>query len=464
MKINPMVSWLAGLATILVTSAALASDLAPIATPEGITLEPLGQAQGYDLGKETASILLRDQIVLADPRGMTLYTYAQDPPHTSRCVAACTATWQPLIAPAHANTYGDWSVIRRPDGARQWAYKSKPLYTYVKDLDPGSVGGNDPARFGARRKNSAGQYVGGGNRGSLREGTSDVTPLPADWKPALLYPVTEEVLPAGMSVREVPDAEGLVLTDYRGRTLYAFKGDPAKDTAACASVPCPWQPVAAPEAAGPVGDFAVVVRQKEGINQWTYKGEGLYSYAGDLAVGDAYGIGITPKWHVAAVVRYYMPPSVTLVNTPGQGKILASADGRTLYRRDAYILQSGGGHSFRRGNPARPAVGRDIGVNAQCEGQCARMWHPFLAPANAQPRGFWNLAQRSDSPRQWTYQGFALWIYDGDKKPGDMNGNDNLQYQFEDEASTPRTTLRQALDIGTPQDGPPGLYWAIAVP
>ncbi len=467
MRITPTASWLASaatLTTIAVTTTVTASDLAPIATPEGITLEPLGQAQGYDLGKETASILLRDHIVFADTRGMTLYTYQKDPPNASVCVAECAASWQPLIAPRHADTYGDWSVIRRPDGARQWAYRHKPLYTYVRDLDPGSVGGNDPARFGARRKNSAGQYVGGGTRGSLLEGAAANAPLPADWEPALLYPVTGQALPAGMSVREVPDAEGLVLTDYRGRTLYAFKGDPAKDTAACASLPCPWQPVAAPEAAGPIGAFAVVERTKQGIDQWTYKGEGLYSYAGDLAGGDAYGVGVNPKWHLAAVARYYMPPGVTLVNTPGQGKILATADGRTLYRRDAYILQSGGGHSFRRGNPARPAVGRDIGVNARCEGQCARMWHPFLAPASAHPRGFWNLDRRSDGSRQWTYEGFALWTYDGDKKPGDMNGNDSLQYQFDDEAGTPKTGLRQALDIGTPQDGPPGLYWAIAVP
>lgn len=463
MSIHRTASWLTALSAAALASGAMASGLAAIATPEGVTLEPLGQAQGYDLGKETASILLRDRIVYADARGMTLYTYAKDPRHASACLAECAATWPPLIAPAHAKSYADWSIVRRPDGSRQWAYQGKPLYTYVKDLDPGSVGGNDPARFGALRKNSAGEYVGGGVRGSLLEDASTEKPLPADWKPALLYPVAGVALPAGMSIREVPDAEGLVLTDYRGRTLYGFEGDPAKDAKACAALPCPWQPAAAPAAAARVGDFAVVMRP-DGINQWTYKGEALYSYAGDLAGGDAYGVGVNPKWHVAAVVRYYMPPGVTLVTTPGQGKVLATGDGHTLYRRDAYILQSGGGHSFRRGNPARPAVGRDIGVNARCEGACARLWHPFLAPPDAEPRGFWNVAPRSDGTRQWVYEGFALWTYDGDKKPGDMNGNDSLEYAFDDEASTPQNQPRRSLDIGTPQDGTPALYWAIAVP
>ncbi len=223
-------------------------------------------------------------------------------------------------------------------------------------------------------------------------------------------------------------------------------------------------------AAGSVGDFAVIERT-DGINQWTlHKGKALYSYVRRRysPSGDAYGVGVNGKWHVAAVMRYFMPPSVTLVNTPGQGKILATVDGRTLYRRDAYILQSGGGHSFRRGNTeiaARP-VGRaiDIGVNARCEGECTQRWHPFLAPERAQPRGFWNVATRSDGTQQWVYQGFALWTYDGDKRPGDMNGNDSLEYAFEDQASTPQGQARRALDVGTPQDGSPALYWAIAVP
>ena len=124
-----------------------------------------------------------------------------------------------------------------------------------------------------------------------------------------------------------------------------------------------------------------------------------------------------------------------LYNTPGQGKVLATSAGMTLYKRDGYILQSGGGHSLRRGQPQRPAVGRDIGLNALCDAECAKVWHPFLAPADAQPRGFWDVATRPDGARQWVYQGYALWTYDGDKKPGDMNGNDSFQFAFADTPS-----------------------------
>ena len=54
-------------------------------TPEGITLQPLGKAQGFDLGKQTAAFLAREQVAYADAKGMTLYTYAKDEAGKSNC-------------------------------------------------------------------------------------------------------------------------------------------------------------------------------------------------------------------------------------------------------------------------------------------------------------------------------------------------------------------------------------------
>jgi len=36
----------------------------------------------------------------------------------------------------------DWSVIAREDGSKQWAYKGKPLYLWVKDHKPGDATGD----------------------------------------------------------------------------------------------------------------------------------------------------------------------------------------------------------------------------------------------------------------------------------------------------------------------------------
>ncbi len=75
-------------------------------------------------------------------RGMTLYISDQDTGGTSNCNAQCAANWPPHLAAANAQGTGNWSVITRGDGNKQWAYKSKPLYTYKNDAKPGDTSGN----------------------------------------------------------------------------------------------------------------------------------------------------------------------------------------------------------------------------------------------------------------------------------------------------------------------------------
>jgi predicted lipoprotein with Yx(FWY)xxD motif len=64
---------------------------------------------------------------------LSIYAYAHDKPGYSMCNGTCANTWPPVTAPADAHRVGDWSAIARRDGSRQWAYKGKPVYTYVHD-------------------------------------------------------------------------------------------------------------------------------------------------------------------------------------------------------------------------------------------------------------------------------------------------------------------------------------------
>jgi predicted lipoprotein with Yx(FWY)xxD motif len=79
---------------------------------------------------------------LIDGAGMTLYTFDRDSSGTSNCNGVCSNTWPPFNAPADAKPAGDWTVLTRKDGGRQWAYKSKPLYTFYHDENPGDVKGD----------------------------------------------------------------------------------------------------------------------------------------------------------------------------------------------------------------------------------------------------------------------------------------------------------------------------------
>jgi predicted lipoprotein with Yx(FWY)xxD motif len=79
---------------------------------------------------------------LVDGAGMTLYTFDRDTAGTSKCDGVCSNNWPPLKAPADAKASGDWTIVTRSDGGKQWAYKGKPLYSFYKDGNPGDADGD----------------------------------------------------------------------------------------------------------------------------------------------------------------------------------------------------------------------------------------------------------------------------------------------------------------------------------
>lgn len=74
-------------------------------------------------------------------KGMTLYTFDKDSAGKSVCNGPCATNWPPLMAAADAKPEGDYTIVTRDDGGRQWAFKGKPLYLWVKDAKPGDKTG-----------------------------------------------------------------------------------------------------------------------------------------------------------------------------------------------------------------------------------------------------------------------------------------------------------------------------------
>lgn len=79
---------------------------------------------------------------LADAKGMTLYTFDKDAAGKSACNGKCAENWPPLMADPGAAPPAGYSVVTRDDGGKQWAYKGKPLYGWVKDTKPGETTGD----------------------------------------------------------------------------------------------------------------------------------------------------------------------------------------------------------------------------------------------------------------------------------------------------------------------------------
>jgi predicted lipoprotein with Yx(FWY)xxD motif len=82
--------------------------------------------------------------VLTGSNGMTLYTFDKDPAGGGKsvCNGPCATNWPPLYADEGAQASGDYSIVTRDDGKKQWALKGKPLYYWVKDKQPGDKTGD----------------------------------------------------------------------------------------------------------------------------------------------------------------------------------------------------------------------------------------------------------------------------------------------------------------------------------
>lgn len=80
--------------------------------------------------------------VLTDAAGMTLYVFDKDSPGKSACNGECAVKWPPLTASAMEAGGGDYTIVGRDDGGRQWAYQGRPLYRWFKDQKPGDTTGD----------------------------------------------------------------------------------------------------------------------------------------------------------------------------------------------------------------------------------------------------------------------------------------------------------------------------------
>ena len=82
--------------------------------------------------------------VLATSAGATVYTFDKDTAGSgkSACNGPCAQLWPPVAAQASDSASGDWSIVTRDDGSKQWAYKGAPIYTFSKDAKPGDTTGD----------------------------------------------------------------------------------------------------------------------------------------------------------------------------------------------------------------------------------------------------------------------------------------------------------------------------------
>jgi predicted lipoprotein with Yx(FWY)xxD motif len=134
--------------------------------------------------------------LIVNHEGYSVYSWDKDGPNKSNCDSACLQEWDPVLAPETAQPQGEWSVIERSPGMRQWTFREKPIYTHIADTRFRSFLGSD---------------------------------VPG-W-----HNVFTQQVPAPPKEFTIQDTQiGHVLADARGMSIYVYNcGDDASDQLAC---------------------------------------------------------------------------------------------------------------------------------------------------------------------------------------------------------------------------------------
>jgi predicted lipoprotein with Yx(FWY)xxD motif len=364
-----------------------------------------------------------DGPLLVTPTGMTLYTNGPDgtTPGKSTCTnvpkktyddqqggmgpapvigaemqKSCAQKWPPYLADEHAQPSGDFSLIDRPEGGKQWSYRGFPLYLSIRDHKPGD------------RLGISGGFFGGFGRGFR------LAMVPQD-------------LPAGL--KYVRRDEGLVLVAAEEKPVYTPSG--ARMTKACADCDADlFQPILAPALARVEGDWSIV-DAGAGRRQFAFRGKPLYTAPNSM---DEFDIAEMGGWKMVVFRKGPGTPSAIGTHLALIGDVYTDRAGHTLY---TFNCTSPARDGVRCDDPGDPA-GYWVALCGDAK-ECARRWHPYLASPTSRAVGEWSIVDVAypmfttnpgvtyppEAPRvkAWAYRGNPVYTYYEDKVAGDVWGD-----------------------------------------
>jgi predicted lipoprotein with Yx(FWY)xxD motif len=424
------------LSTIASGQEAPSSPSLPPSTPPGIVLVEVLREVSI-----SSDQYLWTRLADANGRSVFYFTGSQEP----------ADEFQPLLAAQGATAFDDWNLIRH-EGLMQWTYQSRPLFTWSKEQEPGEVAlnvalngfGNDGAEFGA-------QTI-----------ASDALIPPEGWQVARFTPAESIELADGIDLSLVLSAQGAVLTNFEGFSLYTYDDNSGNPELACTSKAChdKWSPVAAPALAIDVGEFAIVERT-DGTRQWSFRGKPLFRYLDDLLPGDVHGRDAHEHLQLALLKENFRPEGVAVEAASAYGDIL-TLNGMTLYTGSAFE-KYWGGRNLRGSFQVTYFKGKRLGGNACVSNECLQSWRPFVPSADATSSGFWEVITREDGSRQWAYKGFALYTHRYDEVPGHMRGHRLYDIADVDGDVEELARTKMLARVGNAAGGA-AVYWSVAKP
>ncbi len=312
---------------------------------------------------------------------------------------SCAQVWPPAYASDTDKPVGNFSVITRSDGKKQWAFNKKALYTSILDKQPGDVMGATGRR----------------ERGDGPAEREPVGPAPN--------------IPPGFAV--ITTAKGRLLLNDKNYSVYTYdKDQPNKSNCVgtCAEM---WAPVIAPAAIQPTGEWSVVERAP-GVRQWAFRKKPLYTSTQDTKTWSYQGSD-TPGWrNVFTQVAPAFPQGFTVVDNE-VGETLIGPNGRAVY---FYTCGDDSKDQLACDHPAAPQAYRIAVCGGGSVEKCNQRWPYLQAAADAKSTSrSWTIMEidpktghhatpgQAGAIRVWAFRDRPLFNFFGDTKPLDLYGN-----------------------------------------
>ncbi|MDA1216464.1 MAG: hypothetical protein O2812_06280 [Chloroflexi bacterium] len=244
------------------------------------------------------------------------------------------------------------------------------------------------------------------------QATPTPTSAPAPTSTPLPTPTsTQEPTTGPAQLTLSSDAQlGSIITDSEGMVLYLFTNDERETSNCSGGCANAWPPLIT-EGDASVGEgldsnrLGTITRD-DGSTQVTYNGWPLYYFARDEKPGDATGQAVNDVWWLVSANGgpIYSTALVTTSVHPELGTVLSDATGRILYL-------------FTNDEPN----------TSNCSGGCAGAWPPLLtvedpSAGEGVTESLLGVISRGDGTKQVTYNGWPLYYYPPDEKPGDATG------------------------------------------
>lgn len=127
--------------------APVAMPSSPATAPSSAPSAGANTATGFSGDVKQAQVNGRTILVDAST-GLALYFFNGDSTNQSNCTGSCLTIWPAHKASAKEKASGNFSIFTRSDGlGQQWAYKGRPLYTFVSDTANANATGNGIQNF-----------------------------------------------------------------------------------------------------------------------------------------------------------------------------------------------------------------------------------------------------------------------------------------------------------------------------